>query len=173
MQKNQETLDQSDYSIKQAGSLADYAAAELLILQYVKELGVDLEFQDLISELKNLPTIYGPPQGALILVRSPESQPAGCAGIRSWQEPIAELKRMYIRPEFRKTGIGAKLLDHAIRAAHQLGYHRLRLDTLATMKSAQRLYLTRGFYEIPPYRYNPLPGTQFFELNLQDNSQIP
>ena len=79
MQKNQETLDQSDYSIKQAGSLADYAAAELLILQYVKELGVDLEFQDLISELKNLPTIYGPPQGALILVRSPESQPAGCA----------------------------------------------------------------------------------------------
>lgn len=154
------------FSIESAVSTTDFDVAAQLIRQYVGELGIDLSFQDFNSELTHLSAQYGHPHGALLLARDTLGQPAGCVGIRRWENDIAELKRMYVPSDFRGTGIGSALLEHAIRSARNLGYRLLRLDTLASMKSAQKLYLAQGFYEIPPYRYNPVPDTQYFELNL-------
>ena len=117
--------------------------------------------------MKELPVHYGQPGGGLLLVKDIiKNEFIGCVGVRRIEPGIAELKRMYIKKEYRNLGIGKKLLDLAIDLAKELNYEKLRLDTLDFMRSAITLYKAKGFREIDGYRYNPKPGALYFELDL-------
>lgn len=136
-----------------------------LFREYGASIGVSLDFQDFDHELRSLPGEYASPRGALLLARVDTAR-AGCAGLRPLAATIAELKRLYVRPEFRGRGVGRRLTEEAIRLARSLRYDHLRLDTLPTMAAAIALYRSMGFVDIPAYRYNPVPGAVFLELRL-------
>ena len=76
------------------------------------------------------------------------------------------MKRLYVRPAYRNTGLGVRLVEAVCSVAREVGYRELRLDTLPTMAAAQTLYRRLGFIEIAPYNSNHLPGTRFFALEL-------
>ncbi len=95
-----------------------------------------------------------------------QGQAAGCAGLKKIDSDICEMKRLYVRPAFRKKGIGKKLTLEIINEARIIGYKYMRLDTLVSMQEAVQLYESLGFKYIAPYRYNPLPGALYLELNL-------
>jgi ribosomal protein S18 acetylase RimI-like enzyme len=137
-----------------------------LFREYADSLGVDLSFQGFEDELARLPGEYAPPRGALLLACE-GGDAAGCVAIRPL-EPIevCELKRLNVRAASRGGGLGRSLTLAAIDEARRLGYARMRLDTLPSMAAARRLYAGLGFREIEPYRFNPIDGTQFLELDL-------
>jgi putative acetyltransferase len=139
--------------------------AELLIREYAASLPFDLGFQDLEEELATLPGSYAPPQGRLLVARSGGSS-VGCVALRPLDHDTAELKRLWVRPEARRTGAGRLLVEHAIEQARSAAYARIRLDTTPGMEPAQRLYRSFGFVEIPAYRPNPVAGTTYLELCL-------
>jgi ribosomal protein S18 acetylase RimI-like enzyme len=148
----------------QVSTSADVAAADALFREYTASLGVDLSFQGFAEELAALPGDYLPPRGALLLALA-EDVALGCVGLRVLVWPqIAELKRLYVRPQARGRGVGRMLSEYALAAARDAGYERVRLDTLPTMIAAQRMYKSLGFQEIEPYRFNPVPGTRYMEL---------
>lgn len=152
-------------SYKTANSIKAFEDGKNLFQQYATSLEIDLSFQDFISELAAIDKQYNMPEGALILAYNDDIA-VGCAGIRKLDTQTAELKRMFVLPEFRKYKIGATLLQLAIDNAKHLGYNIIRLDTLPSMTQAQNLYRSFGFYEIPAYRYNPVEGTVFMEKRL-------
>ena len=136
-----------------------------LFLEYSKSLNVDLAFQNFETEMKLLPGKYGPPHGALILALINDN-PAGCAALRKISEDTCEMKRLYVRVDYRGLGIGKCLITMILEEASKLNYNYIRLDTLPTMKKAQELYISLGFYDIEPYVYNPIKGTRYMELKL-------
>ena len=144
-------------------------AARELIREYADSLDVDLCFQQLDAELADLPGEYVAPAGAL-LVAMVDGQPAGCGAIRALPDvdyPNAcEMKRLFVRPAFRRFGLGRLLAQALIEQAEQLGYSTLLLDTLDDMEAARGLYAELGFEEIPPYYYNPLPGAHYLKVDL-------
>lgn len=148
-----------------ARSKAEFLQAKELFLEYAEWLGFELNYQNFDQELKDIHTQYGPPEGSLILIRSGEKA-IGCAGIRKNEGRIAELKRMYIQEQHQGKGLGRLLLNEAIGQARQLGYERIRLDTLPSMGGANHLYESFGFVDIPAYRFNPFPEARFMELDL-------
>ena len=149
----------------QAESMEQVALARLLIREYADSLGVDLCFQDFEKELAGLPGDYAPPDGRLYLAFVGE-QPAGCVGLRKIAGGASEMKRLYVRPLFRGQGVGRQLVLTLIKDARELGYSRMLLDTLPSMKRALELYRAMGFKPIEPYRANPVPGAKFLELKL-------
>lgn len=155
-----------------ARSSRDLARVRALFEEYARSLPVDLGFQGFAEELRTLPGEYAPPQGALFLARC-GARSVGCVGVRPLPGGVGEMKRLYVRPSFRGRGVGRVLADRAVRAARERGYRSLRLDTLAGMTSAVALYRSLGFAEIPPYRYNPVPGARFFELVLVPLARRP
>jgi putative acetyltransferase len=126
-----------------------------LFREYQTFLNVDLCFQGFEEELDSLPKPYEEPKGALVLAHW-NGQLAGCAGIKPLEEEVCELKRLFVRPEFRGHGIGRALCQHMIEEAHKRGYQRMRLDTLERLDSAVNLYRQLGFVDIAPYYDNPL-----------------
>ena len=138
-----------------------------LFLEYARSLKIDLAFQNFDAELNTLPGKYGPPDGALILALV-DGKGAGCIALRKISEGICEMKRLYVRDDYRGLGIGKKLITMIIEETGKLGYSFMRLDTLPTMEKAQDLYMSFGFYDIEPYVYNPIKGTRFLELKLKD-----
>jgi GNAT superfamily N-acetyltransferase len=151
--------------IRQVRGEGEIDIARALFREYEAELNIDLCFQGFEQELAGLPGGYAPPTGRLLLAWI-EDRPAGCAALRKIEEDICEMKRLYLRPPFRRGGKGRLLTQALIREARAIGYQRMRLDTLPSMKSAIELYRTLGFRPIPAYRHNPVEGALYLELDL-------
>jgi ribosomal protein S18 acetylase RimI-like enzyme len=125
-----------------------------------------LRSQNLDEEIANLPGDYAPPDGRLLLVlRGKET--AGCAALRRFNSSACEMKRMWVRPKFRRCGLGRLLTEKLIREAPTIGYSQMILDSLPSLESALALYRSLGFREIPPYRYTPDPNAVFMQLYLK------
>ena len=138
---------------------------KILFEEYANLLDFDLDFQDFDKELANLPGEYAPPKGSLLLARH-ENKVAGCVALRELSDGVCEMKRLYVKPQFRGLGVGKYLAEAVIEEARKIGYNRMRLDTAPSMKAAGKLYASLGFKEVSPYRYNPLEGAVFMELSL-------
>jgi putative acetyltransferase len=151
--------------IRNADGSADFAAARALFEEYQQSLGFSLCFQNFDAELAGLPGAYAPPEGRLLLAFSGD-EPAGCIALRKIGEEICEMKRLWVRPAFRGTGLGRRLAESVMAEAGAIGYRRIRLDTLPSMAAAQALYLSLGFADIPPYNDHPIEGTRFMEATL-------
>ncbi len=142
--------------------------AKRMIKEYADSLPINLDFQNFSSELADLPGEYAPPEGCLFLAYS-NGMPAGCVALRKFSEGICEMKRLYVRPQFRGQNIGRILAEAVIEEGRRLSYTRMRLDTLSTMTQARALYASLGFTEIDPYRFNPVEGAKYMELLLKDH----
>lgn len=141
------------------------AAARVLFLEYAAWVGVDLTFQGFAGELENLPGMYGPPRGRLLLGEL-DGKPVGCVALRPLDESTCEMKRLFVRSDFRGQGLGRALVETVLNEARQLGYATLKLDTLPFMREASRLYEAFGFVRCPPYYSTALEETVFLELTL-------
>jgi putative acetyltransferase len=152
-----------------ASLISDAVDAELvrtLFREYARSLDVDLSFQGFKEELAALPGGYD-----AVLVAMVGGEAAGCVGVRPLEHGICEMKRLYLRPQARGTGLGRALAEAAIARARELGYESMRLDTLPSMAAARALYRSLGFVEIAPYRHNPVDGTAYLELRLSAGLQ--
>jgi putative acetyltransferase len=137
-----------------------------LFLEYAHSLGFSLCFQNFDKELASLPGDYAPPDGRLLLAEH-EEQLAGCVALHKLEDGICEMKRLYVRPQFRRLKVGRALAESIIAEARSIGigYRRMRLDTVAPlMANAVSLYRQLGFQEIAPYRTNPIEGALYMEL---------
>jgi carbonic anhydrase len=137
---------------------------------YAAWMGVNLSFQRFDEEMATLPGCYSAPTGRL-LVGERDGRPAGCVGIRAISESMCEMKRMYVAPEDRGVGVGTALAVAAIRAAQEMGFHRLVLDAIPSMRMAVKLYREMGFTEAPACYPAPLEGAMYLSLDLRDWSE--
>jgi ribosomal protein S18 acetylase RimI-like enzyme len=137
-----------------------------LLQEYAAAIGFDLCFQDFDRELRDLPGDYAPPPGRLLLAVDAGGA-VGCVALRRLDAQTSEMKRLYVRPRARGSRLGRGLAQAVIAEARRIGYARMRLDTVPSMKEAIVLYRSLGFREIPPYRPNPIPGALFMELELR------
>ena len=157
----------SALQIEQATTSEHIELARQLFQEYGASLGFSLCFQNFDKELAGLPGDYAPPQGRLLLAYF-DSQPAGCVALHEFAPGISEMKRLYVRPAFRGRRVGLALADAVIQAAREIGYDKMRLDTVPSeMADAVKMYGRLGFQEIAPYRVNPQPGTLYLELDLK------
>ncbi|MFZ0277428.1 MAG: GNAT family N-acetyltransferase [Candidatus Sulfotelmatobacter sp.] len=153
-------------SISQAESPAQISQARELFLEYAQSLGFSLCFQNFEKELAELPGDYAPPEGRLLLAEC-EGQLAACVALHKLEPRICEMKRLYLRPQFRGKGLGRALAERIIAEARQIGFQRMRLDTVEpVMKDAVAMYRKLGFKGIAPYRPNPIAGAMYMELEL-------
>lgn len=143
----------------------DVFAVRALFREYAESLGFSLDYQDFEAELASLPGAFAPPTGALLLAREGD-EPAGTVALRPLEADICEMKRLYVRPQFQRMALGRGLATAIIAEARRLGYRKMRLDTVASMRPAITLYTSLGFVVIEPYYATPLAGTVFFELVL-------
>ncbi|HEX8925365.1 MAG TPA: GNAT family N-acetyltransferase [Terriglobales bacterium] len=154
------------FELEQAQTPEQITAARELFLEYAKSLNFSLCFQSFERELSELPGDYSPPDGRLLLAAS-GSLPAACVALHKLEDEICEMKRLYVRPQFRGKGLGRVLAERVVADAREIGYKRLRLDTVEpVMRDAVALYRKLGFKEIAPYRENPIEGALYMELKL-------
>jgi ribosomal protein S18 acetylase RimI-like enzyme len=145
--------------------------ARNLFREYATMPGVTPCIEDFEKEVASLPGAYALPAGRLLLTIEESSgnagAPVGCAALRRLEQGACEMKRLYVRPAFRGKGVGEGLVKELIAEARSIGYQRMLLDTLPSMKEAHKLYRALGFCEIPSYQKNPIPEALFFELALR------
>ena len=158
----------------------EVAQARTLFEEYAAQLGVSLCFQDFDRELATLPGSYAPPRGGLWLAGARgedgtlAGEPYGCVALRPLAQEggdttsadTAEIKRLYVRPHARGTGLGRRLAQAALAGARERGYRAVNLDTLAQMDAARALYASLGFTPCAPYYHNPLGGTLYMRKTL-------
>jgi ribosomal protein S18 acetylase RimI-like enzyme len=156
-------------NITKADAAKEFELGKILFEEYAGSLNFDLGYQDFEKELNNLSQQYKEPDGALLLCFIDNEIAVGCAGVRKFSDEIAELKRLYVKPDYRNLKIGKRILVSAIDIARRLNYKFIRLDTVPGQEKAQELYHYLGFYEIEPYRYSPVDGTIYFEKRLTEN----
>lgn len=150
----------------QATSDEEIRQARQLFEEYAAWLDLNLCFQNFDKELAGLPGQYAPPSGRLFLAND-NDQIAGCIALRQIGDGISEMKRLYVRPDFRSQGLGRRLTETLLREAREIGYRRVRLDTLpGKMDQAIVMYRALGFKNIAPYYNNPVVGAAFMELVL-------
>ena len=155
-----------DFVFSQAESPQQIAQVRELFLEYAQSLGFSLCFQNFDKELANLLGDYAPPEGRLLLAEY-DGQLAACVSLHRLDADICEMKRLYLRPQFRGKGLGRILANRIIIEARQIGYHRMRLDTVEpVMQDAVAMYRKLGFREIEPYCKNPIAGALYMELEL-------
>jgi ribosomal protein S18 acetylase RimI-like enzyme len=135
---------------------ADLDFVRTLFREYADGIGVDLSFQDFDSELADPLGFY-----ELVLVSE-----RGCVALRRVDDETCEMKRLYVRPDARRTGLGRALTEAVIAHARAIGFDRMLLDTLPSMAEARDLYASLGFRETEAYRHNPVEGTSFLALEL-------
>ena len=144
-------------------------AVRTLFGEYAASLAVDLGFQHFEAEVAALPGEYAGPLGALLLARV-DGQPAGCGALRPLPDAdypnACEMKRLYVRPAFRRFGLGRQLAQQLLDLGTQAGYSHMLLDTLDDMEAAREMYAALGFEEIPPYYFNPIPGAHYLKVEL-------
>jgi len=158
--------------IVEANTHEDVDHARTLFKEYEAGLGISLCFQNFDHELKNLPGDYAPPDGRLLLAKDDNDQIAGCIAMRKHSPGICEMKRLFVRPAYRSTGLGRVLVNTIIDEARKLGYTHMRLDTIpGKMDKAIALYQSIGFVEIEPYCQNPVEGAKFMEFKLTNNQE--
>ncbi len=144
----------------------DIAAVRGLFLEYAESLPFDLGYQNFADEIAEFPGQYAPPKGGLILARV-DGATAGAVGLRPLDAAVGEIKRLYVRPDYRGLGLGAKLVDAIVGCGRRTGYAALRLDTIrGLMEGAEILYRRRGFIEIAAYYENPMADAVYYELRL-------
>lgn len=158
-------MTQRNITIETPKTDADLAAVKALFLEYAQSLGFSLCFQGFDEEMATFPAKYSPPKGGLLLAKV-DGVPAGAVGV--WQQApgICEMKRLYLKPEFRGLDLGRRLAEGIVEEGRRLGYRAIRLDTLKTMVAAQALYRTMGFAEVPAYYHNPMADAVYMELPL-------
>ena len=144
-----------------AAEAADLDAARGLFREYAAWVRDEVCFSGFEKELAGLPGRYAPPDGRLLLAVSDAGDPSGCVALRRFSGDAAEMKRLYVRPAFRGSGLGRALIERAIAEARAVGYERLLLDTLPRMQDAVLLYRAFGFREIPHYGDNPAASICF------------
>jgi len=159
------------FSIFPVRNDSDLADTISLFYAYAASLGFDLAFQNFDAEMAGMPGKYSPPEGDLLLARNEAGTAIGCAGLRplpSNDSPtrVCEMKRLYVTPTGRGTGVGKALASTIIATAEKLGFAEMRLDTLPTMLAALNMYRAFGFEDIPAYYDTPLEGTHFLALKL-------
>lgn len=147
----------------------DWAGVRALFLDYMTGLGRDLSFQHVDAELAALPGPYAAPRGAAVLA-TVDGALAACGAMRPRPDvghgDTCEMKRLYVRDAFRGLGLGRRVAEALIARARAAGHAAMLLDTLAEMASAQELYASLGFVEIPSYYANPIAGTRYLKLAL-------
>jgi ribosomal protein S18 acetylase RimI-like enzyme len=152
-------------TFRKASTPADFEKGKQLFLQYIQSLDFALTFQDVDRELAEIGVEYNAPAGALLLALD-DDKVIACAGVRRIDGATAELKRMFVDPNYRGLQLGQQILQQALNEAKQLCYTFIRLDTVPNMRAAIKLYKAAGFYEIEPYRFNPMPGAIYMEKKL-------
>ena len=157
------------YRLVEADTAALFAAARALIQEYGAEISAsmsaDLCFQNFAAELAELPAMYGPPSGCLILAGR-DDEWVGCCGLRRLSDEVCEMKRFYVKPSARGAALGRLLIERVLTAACALGYRRMVLYTLEEMSAARTLYRSFGFRPTEPYYFNPIRGASYLELDL-------
>ena len=151
--------------LRRPQSDSDWSQARRLIEDYADSLHLDLSFQDFGRELEHLSREYAPPSGAFLLA-SEDGVTLGGVGVRQFAAGIGEIKRLYVIPAARGLGVGRLLAQGIVSVSRELGFVRLLLDTLPSMTEAHALYESLGFRPTRAYRFNPVPGTSFLELDL-------
>ncbi|MDM4768120.1 GNAT family N-acetyltransferase [Pelomonas sp. SE-A7] len=150
-------------------SAEQWDEARKLLIDYSESLAVDLCFQGFEAELAGLPGPYAQPRG-VFLVAWVDGQPAGCGAFRDLTDSdypnACEMKRLFVRPAFRRFGLGRSLTQALIDRATEAGYSNMLLDTLDDMEAARGLYESLGFVEVPPFYFNPIPGAHYLKVEL-------
>lgn len=162
-------MNQDTFSIVQATEPDAISGVRMLFAEYANSLSVSLCFQNFDAELANLPGDYAPPRGALLAART-GSNWVGCCALRPLDTVdypnASEMKRLYVQPKFRGSGLGRALAEAILDAARSAGYSYVLLDTLSDMESARALYEELGFAEIAPYYHNPIEGAHYLMATL-------
>ena len=155
-------------TLRHATSEDDLDTARTLFREYAGSLDFDLDFQDFEAEMQALPGPYAAPTGAILLAEA-DGDVAGVVAVKPLDEDgVCEMKRLYVRPGYRRRGIGHALARAVIDVAEDLGYDVMRLDTVASMTAARSLYRSLGFERRDAYYHNPLPGAVYMEKSLND-----
>lgn len=152
--------------IRQATTSEDFEVIRKLFCEYAAELDFDLCFQNFDSELDNLPNHYLA-AGGVVLLSEVDAMPVGCVGMRVVGPKTCEMKRLFVKPVYRRAGIGRALAIAIIDEARSRGFQTMLLDTLPQMREAIALYRALGFRDVQPYYHNPICGAIFMELSLQ------
>jgi ribosomal protein S18 acetylase RimI-like enzyme len=147
----------------------DRATVAMLFREYVASLAEDISFQNVDDEVATLPGKYARPAGVVLIARD-GADAVGAVAYRMVEPGVCEMKRLYVRPAFRGTGLGRELANELIADARLRGYRTMLLDTLASMASARALYRDLGFARVAPYYDNPLPGVMYMALELSEDS---